>query len=99
MMMLLSWLDLVEASLGVHCALSGEDKAVQFFNRCIKSNKLEIYLYIEGKLFTYGKKTCSSNRYWGCFSSGNSAEESWKAVLEGKSGIGLLTRLDSDNFL
>ncbi|AMQ07486.1 MULTISPECIES: beta-ketoacyl-ACP synthase II [Sporosarcina] len=29
---------------------------------------------------------------------GNSAEESWKAVLEGKSGIGPLTRLDSDKF-
>ncbi|MER2088565.1 MAG: beta-ketoacyl-ACP synthase II [Sporosarcina sp.] len=29
---------------------------------------------------------------------GNSAEESWKAVLEGKSGIGPLTRLDSDQF-
>ncbi len=29
---------------------------------------------------------------------GNSAEESWHAVLEGKSGIGPLTRLDSDQF-
>ncbi|WP_186669283.1 beta-ketoacyl-ACP synthase II [Sporosarcina sp. BP05] len=29
---------------------------------------------------------------------GNSAEESWKAVLEGKSGIGPLTRLDSEKF-
>ena len=29
---------------------------------------------------------------------GNSAEESWAAVLEGKSGIGPLTRLDSDKF-
>ncbi|WP_342512936.1 beta-ketoacyl-ACP synthase II [Sporosarcina sp. FSL K6-1522] len=29
---------------------------------------------------------------------GNSAEESWQAVLEGKSGIGPLTRLDSDQF-
>jgi 3-oxoacyl-[acyl-carrier-protein] synthase II len=29
---------------------------------------------------------------------GNSAEESWKAILEGKSGIGPLTRLDSDKF-
>ncbi|KAA0966735.1 beta-ketoacyl-ACP synthase II [Sporosarcina sp. ANT_H38] len=29
---------------------------------------------------------------------GNSAEESWKSVLEGKSGIGPLTRLDSDKF-
>lgn len=29
---------------------------------------------------------------------GNSAEESWKAVLEGTSGIGLLTRLDSEQF-
>ncbi len=29
---------------------------------------------------------------------GNSAEESWIAVLEGKSGIGPLTRLDSDKF-
>jgi len=29
---------------------------------------------------------------------GNSAEESWEAVLAGKSGIGLLTRLDSDQF-
>jgi 3-oxoacyl-[acyl-carrier-protein] synthase II len=29
---------------------------------------------------------------------GNSAEESWKAVLEGKSGIGPLTRLDSELF-
>ena len=29
---------------------------------------------------------------------GNSAEESWEAVLNGKSGIGPLTRLDSDQF-
>jgi len=29
---------------------------------------------------------------------GNSAEESWNSVLEGKSGIGPLTRLDSDKF-
>ncbi|WOV88418.1 beta-ketoacyl-ACP synthase II [Sporosarcina oncorhynchi] len=29
---------------------------------------------------------------------GNSAEESWEAVLAGKSGIGPLTRLDSDQF-
>ena len=29
---------------------------------------------------------------------GNSAEESWEAVLNGKSGIGLLTRLDSEQF-
>ncbi|CAM3099263.1 beta-ketoacyl-ACP synthase II [Filibacter tadaridae] len=29
---------------------------------------------------------------------GNSAEESWKAVLEGKSGIGMLTRLDQELF-
>jgi 3-oxoacyl-[acyl-carrier-protein] synthase II len=29
---------------------------------------------------------------------GNTAEQSWKAVLEGTSGIGLLTRLDSDQF-
>lgn len=29
---------------------------------------------------------------------GNSAEESWKAVVEGKSGIGPLTRLDSEKF-
>ncbi|NYF23984.1 beta-ketoacyl-ACP synthase II [Sporosarcina sp. JAI121] len=29
---------------------------------------------------------------------GNSAEESWKAVLEGRSGIGPLTRLDRDQF-
>ena len=29
---------------------------------------------------------------------GNSAEESWIAILEGKSGIGPLTRLDSDKF-
>ncbi|MFJ7932878.1 beta-ketoacyl-ACP synthase II [Sporosarcina sp. NPDC096371] len=29
---------------------------------------------------------------------GNSAEESWHAVLEGKSGVGPLTRLDSEQF-
>ncbi|HJF31991.1 MAG TPA: beta-ketoacyl-ACP synthase II [Sporosarcina psychrophila] len=29
---------------------------------------------------------------------GNSAEESWNSVLEGKSGIGPLTRLDSEQF-
>ena len=29
---------------------------------------------------------------------GNTAEESWKAVLEGKSGIGPLTRLDCEKF-
>ncbi|MBE1555061.1 beta-ketoacyl-ACP synthase II [Sporosarcina limicola] len=29
---------------------------------------------------------------------GNSAEESWRSVLEGKSGVGLMTRLDSDLF-
>lgn len=29
---------------------------------------------------------------------GNSAEESWEAVLNGKSGIGLLTRLDREQF-
>ena len=29
---------------------------------------------------------------------GNSAEESWEAVINGKSGIGLLTRLDSEQF-
>lgn len=29
---------------------------------------------------------------------GNSAEESWEAVINGKSGIGPLTRLDSDQF-
>lgn len=29
---------------------------------------------------------------------GNTAEESWKSVISGKSGIGLLTRLDSEQF-
>lgn len=29
---------------------------------------------------------------------GNSAEESWESVINGKSGIGLLTRLDSEQF-
>ncbi|WP_438316297.1 beta-ketoacyl-ACP synthase II [Sporosarcina sp. FA9] len=29
---------------------------------------------------------------------GNSAEESWEAVINGKSGIGMLTRLDSEQF-
>ena len=29
---------------------------------------------------------------------GNTAEESWEAVINGKSGIGMLTRLDSDQF-
>ncbi|ARK22529.1 beta-ketoacyl-[acyl-carrier-protein] synthase II [Sporosarcina sp. P26b] len=29
---------------------------------------------------------------------GNSAEESWKAVLEGKSGIDIMTRLDQEKF-
>lgn len=29
---------------------------------------------------------------------GNTAEKSWEAVINGKSGIGLLTRLDSDQF-
>lgn len=29
---------------------------------------------------------------------GNSAEESWDAVLNGKSGVGMLTRIDSDQF-
>ncbi|WP_318615900.1 beta-ketoacyl-ACP synthase II [Sporosarcina sp. YIM B06819] len=29
---------------------------------------------------------------------GNSAEESWQSVLAGKSGVGLLTRLDSEQF-
>ncbi|MHA6258451.1 beta-ketoacyl-ACP synthase II [Sporosarcina sp. CAU 1771] len=29
---------------------------------------------------------------------GNSAEESWEAVINGKSGIGMMTRLDSDQF-
>ncbi len=29
---------------------------------------------------------------------GNTAEESWQAVLNGKSGIGMLTRLDSEQF-
>lgn len=29
---------------------------------------------------------------------GNSAEESWQSVLEGKSGIGMLTRLDREQF-
>jgi len=29
---------------------------------------------------------------------GNSAEESWESVLNGKSGIGMLTRLDSEQF-
>lgn len=29
---------------------------------------------------------------------GNSAEESWDAVINGKSGVGLLTRLDSEQF-
>lgn len=29
---------------------------------------------------------------------GNTAEESWESVINGKSGIGMLTRLDSDKF-
>ncbi|MBO1911875.1 beta-ketoacyl-[acyl-carrier-protein] synthase II, partial [Microvirga sp. 3-52] len=29
---------------------------------------------------------------------GNTAEESWEAVINGKSGVGPLTRLDSDQF-
>ena len=29
---------------------------------------------------------------------GNTAEESWESVINGKSGIGMLTRLDSDQF-
>ena len=29
---------------------------------------------------------------------GNTAEESWEAVINGKSGIGPLTRLDSEQF-
>ena len=44
------------------------------------------------------KTTCSCNGNWAISPVGNSAEESWEAVINGKSGIGMLTRLDSEQF-
>ena len=62
------------------------------------ANRISI-LYNRREVFTYGNKRRVVVTGIGAVSPvGNSAEESWKAILEGKSGIGPLTRLDSDKF-
>jgi len=53
---------------------------------------------IEGKFSHMGIKRVVVTGIGAISPVGNSAEESWNSVLEGKSGIGPLTRLDSDKF-
>ncbi len=53
---------------------------------------------IEGKYFSMQKRRVVVTGIGAVSPVGNSAEESWQSVLAGKSGIGKMTRLDTDQF-